>query len=84
MIDPKNLKIGELLYEYGYGHEIVSEVITTPISKEVDMGDKFYKQWSWKSKVVDSDSTIDYLITIGLEHYGPNIYDYPAYRIMKP
>ncbi len=79
MITLNELKIGDTLYEYGYGLELITKVITTPISTDIEINNKLYKQWSWKSMVQNSNAIVDYVITEGMEHYGPKLYDYPAY-----
>lgn len=71
------IKIGDIHYEFEYGCGIKCEVISLPIRTK--SGD--YYQWSWQSKNLKTGNVIDYLITEGLSHYGPNLYDYEAYHV---
>jgi len=66
----EDLKIGDTIYEYEYGMGIQSEVMTLPILED--------GHWSWECKT-RTDEKIKYMVTVGMAHYGPNIYDYKAY-----
>ena len=71
----EDIKIGDIHYEYEYGIGIKTEVISLPVSD----GDGY---WSWKSKVFnDPETIIDYGVREGMSHYGPNLYDYEAYKV---
>ena len=72
----ENIKIGDIHYEFDYRFGIKCEVLTLPIRSSDG-------QWKWKSKNLFTGKEIDYLITEGLEHYGPKLYDYEAYKINK-
>jgi hypothetical protein len=72
----ENIKIGDIHYEFEYNCGIKCAVIASPIRS--DDG-----QWRWKSKNVKTGQEIDYLVTDGFEHYGPNLYDYMAYNVGK-
>jgi hypothetical protein len=74
----EDIKIGDIHYEYGYGQEIKTTVITLP-SKEEREDDNY---WTWKSKT-DEGKVINYGVSDKYSHYGPNLYTYPAYRDMK-
>ena len=63
------LRIGNRLREYGYGKAIQSIVTSTPQSDTSSYG----LQWSWTARDY-AGRTIDYLITRGMEHYGPDVY----------
>jgi hypothetical protein len=65
------IEIGDIHYEYDYGMEIKCEVISKPVQD----GDA----WDWQSKDCDSGEIINYRITEGYAHYGPNLYDHQAY-----
>jgi len=69
----ENIKVGDIHYEYEYGCGIKVEVLTLPVRE----GD----YWSWKSKCISTGEEIDYGVTAGLSHYGPNLYDYEAYSV---
>ena len=70
----EDIKIGDIHYEYDLGMGIKVEVITLPVRSESGY-------WTWKSKQVSTGKEIDYGVTEGLEHYGPNLYDYEAYGV---
>lgn len=64
-------EVGEQYMECsGYG-DISFEVITKP--KVMKSGK--YTQVSFEAISLDSGEPIGYLLTKGLEHYGPRIYD---------
>lgn len=67
-----NLKIGDLTYEYGYGMEIVGEVLTEPTRD-----DEGY--WTWRYLNVHSGVEGTYGQHVDYPHYGINLYTYPAY-----
>ena len=71
------IEIGDILYEYGYGQEIVTEVLTLP--EEEDPRNPGY--FTWRAKVVGKDTIIEYGAHKNYAHYGPNLYTYPAYRM---
>ena len=73
----EDLKIGDVIYEYGYGQEMKSTVITLPVKEERDEDN----YWTWKTKTESGDE-IDYGVSDKYPHYSPNIYTYPAYRDM--
>jgi len=69
----ENIKIGDIHYEYHYNIGIKVEVISKPIKND--------NKWSWQSKQISTGEIINYLVTEGLSHYGPNLYDYEAYSV---
>lgn len=75
-VDVAKIKVGDVHYEYDLGQEIESTVITEPVRS----GDG---QWSWEAKTNDG-KFIRYMMTEGLAHYGPNLYDYRAYARHDP
>ncbi|MCK9446529.1 hypothetical protein M0Q50_06625 [bacterium] len=75
----KDIKIGDIHYEYEYGEYIECEVITLPIREVLEDGDA---QWTWKSKIINSSNSsfksnkiIDYLVSEKYYYYGPNLYN---------
>lgn len=70
----ENINIGDIHYEYYGTICIKSEVISMPVCEEHKNG----KYWSWKSKT-ENGSIIEYGVHSAYPHYGPNLYDYPAY-----
>ena len=68
----ENIQIGDIHYEYGpFKEELKVEVATKPV-KDGDY-------WTWQSRDVETGQVIDYLVTEGYAHYGPELYDYQAY-----
>lgn len=55
------------------GLGIKCEVITEP--KQDEDGN-----WCWKSKNVNSDRVIDYVVNPNYSHYSSKLYDYEAYK----
>lgn len=66
------IKVGDVHYEYDYGVEIKSTVISLPERDEDGL-------WTWKSKT-DSGKVIDYAVNEKYAHYSPNLYTYRAYK----
>lgn len=71
----ENIKIGDNHYEYEGHYCIKSQVISLPICEDQEDG----KYWTWQSKTEDG-SIINYGIHEKYYHYGPKLYDYPAYK----
>jgi len=72
----ENIKIGDIHYEFEYGTGIKCEVISLPQRDENGY-------WTWKSKNLNTDRIIDYVVNEKYTHYGPNIYDYVAYNVKE-
>ena len=72
----ENIKIGDIHYEFEYGIGIKCEVISLPQRDENGY-------WTWKSKNLNTDRIIDYVVNEKYTHYGPNIYDYVAYNVKE-
>ena len=70
----KELKIGDVFYECQSGHNLKMIVTSTPIIKDGKI--------TWTAKNMLGDE-VDYLVTEGLEHYCPRIYDRPQYVSIK-
>lgn len=68
-----DIRIGDIHFEFECGLYVRSEVISLPIRDE-----KGY--WSWQSKNTLTGRVIDYGVTEGLAHYGPNLYTYMPYE----
>lgn len=75
-VEVQNIKIGDIHWEFEYGCYIRSKVLTLPVVIITTDGDP---QWSWTSQHLKSDRIIEYMVTEGLSHYGPNLYTYEAY-----
>jgi hypothetical protein len=70
----EDIKIGDIHYEYELGVGIKCEVITLPTLNESG-------QYEWKSRNVNSGQEINYLVDPKHSHYGPNLYNYEAYKV---
>ena len=71
-----NIKIGDIHYEYEYGMCIKSKVISLPVRDKDGL-------WEWKSEMIRYDGIvkiINYAVNEKYSHYGPNLYDYEAYK----
>lgn len=71
----EEIKIGDIHYEFEYGFCIKSEVTSLPVRNESGL-------WEWTSKT-ESGGIINYAISEGFSHYGPNLYTYEAYSGCK-
>ena len=70
-IDVEKICVGDVHYEYFLGQSL--RVTVTEKPKKIISGD--YTQFEWKAKS-DDGRAITYLITKGLAHYGPELYDF--------
>lgn len=71
----KTLKVGDSFYDCGYGKSINFIVTESPI---IGNGVDGHATLSWKG--INAEGVIiDFLITQGLEHYGPKIYGFDPY-----
>ena len=68
------IKVGDIHYEYELGEGIKCEVITLPALNESG-------QYEWKSRNMNTDKVIDYLVDPKYSHYSANLYDYEAYKV---
>lgn len=72
LVDLEKLEVGDVIYECEYGQCLQVEIETKPALE--------HGQWTWKGKVLNArPRTIDYLVTAGMEHYGPKLYYEPPY-----
>lgn len=67
--------VGDTFVEEGYDvlHCVVESV---PLVTSDVIFDKERRQLEWKARITDGDrenEVVDYLVTEGLEHYGPTI-----------
>lgn len=65
------IKVGDVHYEYDYGVEIKSTVISLPERDGL---------WTWQSKT-DTGKVIDYAVNERYTHYSPKLYTYRAYKV---
>ena len=73
----EDIKVGDIHYEFDYGCCIKSKVLTLPVSTTQEDGTIY---WSWKSEKIPGGRIITYGASEGYSHYGPNLYDYEAYK----
>lgn len=71
-ISISDINIGDIHYEFEYGIGTKCKVISKPRRNKEG-------KWTWQAENLKNGSVIDYLVTEGFEHYGPNLYDYEAY-----
>jgi len=72
----EDIKVGDIHYEFDYNLGIKCEVITLPKKKKSG-------SWYWESKNLTTGEIINYAVNPKYSHYGPNLYDYEAYRVKK-
>jgi hypothetical protein len=72
----EDIKVGDINYEFEYNIGMKLEVLTLPTRTDDGV-------WTWKSKNVNTDKEVDYLVNEKYSHYGPNLYDYIAYNVSK-
>lgn len=71
----EEIKVGDIHYEYYGATELKTTVKTLP--QKTEREDDNY--WTWTS-LTDDGVEITYGISDKYAHYGPNVYDYRAYR----
>ena len=71
--DMKNMEVGEVYYESSQYSNIKFTLIEKPVEIIGEM-----TQLIFKGSVIGRED-INFLVTKGLEHYGPKIYKQPAY-----
>lgn len=67
----EEIEIGDLHYEFEYGHYVEARVLTKP--------EKDGPVWSWKAENTLTGAEIDYSVHENYQHYGPNLYDSIVY-----
>ncbi len=70
----EEIKVGDIHYEYDLGLGIKTKVLTKPKLNEEG-------NWVWKSKNLNSNKEIDYLVNPKYSHYSANLYSYEAYNV---
>lgn len=71
--DMKNMKVGEVYYESNQYSNTKFTIIVKPTEIIGEM-----TQLVFKGSVKERED-VNFLVTKGLEHYGPKIYKQPAY-----
>lgn len=78
-LNPSDLQVGDIVYSCPQGQNIEIVITTAPyVDGEFDGRPK----WRWQAKL-RSGEIVGYLLTEGLEHYGPRIYRGPQYVSLK-
>lgn len=72
----EDIKVGDIHYEFEYTFYIKSKVLTLPQPTTHEDGTIY---WSWESERLSTGEIINYGVSEGYSHYGPNLYDYEAY-----
>lgn len=67
------IRVGDTIYEYGYGEEAKTTVKTLPTRNEDGL-------WEWLGETEDG-SEVRYAVHEDFPHYAPKLYTYPAYGI---
>lgn len=81
--DVIDFKVGDVFYESDYCGTVKLQVSTLPSVEEVDIFDEKHRQVSFKATMIEGGKEVEFLMTEGLEHYGPKLYDHPAYVNLK-
>lgn len=68
-----DLREGDVIYEDGFGSSVQVKVLDEPV-KEIN-GE--YTQWTFNGQT--ANGVVPYLITEGMEHYGPRLSRQPNY-----
>lgn len=84
-LNPEDLKKDTIFYECDYGINVKYCVIEEPRCEMIDVASKqqdpkLRKRWQWQALAVDSNQVVDFIVTEGLEHYGPKIYSHEEYQ----
>lgn len=78
-IHPSEFNVGSVFWECNhYMGSVKFTVSHKPISQQFKIGDRTYTQWIWKA-VNEQGGEHDFVLTDGLEHYGPSLYREPVY-----
>lgn len=69
----ETIKIGDIHYEFTYSVGIKVRVLSLPIRDDEGL-------WTWISEIITTGEKIDYAVHEKFSCYGPNLYDYIAYK----
>ena len=73
-IHPSKLNISDVVWEVSQYGSIEIVITTKPEHKD--------NKWVWTARAYGGEP-IEYLVTDGLEHYGPRVYQRPAVPPLK-
>jgi hypothetical protein len=68
---------GDIFYECEMGMNIRARVLTAPTVTGDEVNGK--RILRWEAENTETREPISYMLTEGLDHYGPRIYDQPQY-----
>ncbi|MFX4299912.1 hypothetical protein [Pseudosulfitobacter pseudonitzschiae] len=74
--DLKNLEVGQVIYECGYGTNLEAKVLTAPVVEDIEDGKGNIK---WQAECTQTGRLIDYAVNENLGAYGLNLYEQPQY-----
>lgn len=74
--DIANLKVGDVIYECGSGHNMEVMILSAPVTTDGE-------QFSWEAVDTTTGGRVSYSWSASLSCYGPRIYDAPQYACMK-
>lgn len=77
------LKVGEVFFECDSGVNLTFSVTVDPVISKCDISGKEHRQVAWTANNVASGKDTIFMVTEGLEHYGPKIYRTPQYVAFK-
>jgi hypothetical protein len=79
-VDVKSLKKGDVFFENVYGKSVRFTALTDATKNVVVSAftDEEMVQWTFKG-ITDDQYVQEFVVTEGLEHYGPTLHSEPAY-----
>lgn len=81
-LHPRDMNVGDVFCEHdSFSGTITAKVTIKPYTEGKLMG---RPQWRWKATNEANGSEIDYLLTEGMEHYGPRIYTVGSVLLPRP
>jgi len=75
------MKVGDVFFECEYGANIRARVTEAPVASNDGVDGK--RVLRWKAENTENSEPIDYMLTEGLDHYGPRIYSEAQYGYLK-
>jgi hypothetical protein len=75
------MKPGDVFFECEYGTNIRARVLSAPVASNDGVDGR--RVLRWEAENTENGEAISYMLTEGLDHYGPRIYDVPQYGRMQ-
>lgn len=72
----KDMKVGQIFYECGYGTNLEAKVLTAPVVEDVKDGKGNIK---WQAECTQTGRIIDYAVNESMTAYGLNLHEKPQY-----